>query len=125
MGQMPRDRTETLPLSSEKLDSRTREARFMRRVIADLTAHVGGHPTLAQRALIDRIAWLSLHCDRLDTHALAAGHMSEQMAGQYLAWSNSLTRALKQLGPSVGKNSDANVQQLRKNRGEIGRSPAY
>jgi hypothetical protein len=48
------------PLALAKLDGRTREAALVRRVRAELTAHVGGNPTFPQRMLIDRAAVLAL-----------------------------------------------------------------
>jgi hypothetical protein len=37
------------PLALAKLDGRTKEAALMRRVRAELTAHVGGTPSFPQR----------------------------------------------------------------------------
>jgi hypothetical protein len=41
---------------------------------------------------------LSLHTAHLDARAVAAGTLSERDAAQYLAWNNSLSRALAALG---------------------------
>jgi hypothetical protein len=81
-----------------KLDQRTKEARLLRATVRDLTRHVGGHPSATQRALIERAAWLTLHVAQLDAKATATGGMTDHSARQYLAWSNSLTRTLRQLG---------------------------
>lgn len=81
------------------LDGRSREAVLLRRVRADLTAHLGGKPSATQRALIERAASLSLHIALLDAKALKAGGvMTDHDSRQYLAWSNALTRTLRQLG---------------------------
>jgi hypothetical protein len=86
------------PLALAKLDQRTREARLLRETVRDLTRHVGGHPSATQRALIERAAWLGLHVAQLDAKAVVNGDMTDHSARQYLAWSNSLTRTLRQLG---------------------------
>jgi hypothetical protein len=81
-----------------KLDGRRREARLMQRVREDLLRHIGGSPSAVQRALVDRVAILSLHVALFDARALKAGGLSERDSRQYLAYSNSLGRALRQLG---------------------------
>jgi hypothetical protein len=48
--------------------------------------------------LIERAAWLTLHVAQLDAKATATGGMTDHAARQYLAWSNSLTRTLRELG---------------------------
>ncbi len=81
------------------LDLRTREARLLKRVRKDLLAHVGGSPSATERALIDRAAWLSLRVAQLDRKiAEGGGDFTLHDSRTYLAWSNSLTRALSQLG---------------------------
>jgi len=86
------------PNTLAKLDGRTKEAALLRRFRADLTQHVGGAPSATQRCLIDRAAMLALHMDLFDARALASGGLSERDGRQYLAYSNSLARAMKQLG---------------------------
>jgi hypothetical protein len=81
-----------------RLDGRSREARLMRTVRAELTAHVGGSPSATQRALIERAAWLSLHVAKIEARTAEGGGFSEADSRQYLAWSNSLTRTLRALG---------------------------
>lgn len=82
-----------------KLDGRTREARLMQTVRGDLTAHIGSKPTATQKALIDRAAWLQLHVSLMDAKTLEeGGPLSERDSRQYLAWSNALTRILRDLG---------------------------
>ena len=71
----------------------------MREVRAELTAHVGGNPSATQRALIERAAALTLHLTLLDAKLLrTGGAMTGHDSRQYLAWSNSLTRTLRELG---------------------------
>ena len=83
-----------------KLDGRRREARLMQNVRDELTQHLGGKPTITQRALIERAAWLSLHVSLFDAKLMDGGDAlpSERDGRQYLAWSNALTRILRQLG---------------------------
>lgn len=81
-----------------RLDGRTREGRLMRRVRSELTAHVGGKPSATQRMLIERATTLSLYVEMLDRKMLEAGAQTEHDSRTYLAWSNSLTRTLRELG---------------------------
>ncbi len=72
---------------------------MLRKARAALTAHVGGNPSATQRALIDHATMLTLHLHMLDEKALrAAGVMTEHDSRTYLAWNNSLTRTLRELG---------------------------
>jgi hypothetical protein len=86
------------PAVLAKLDGRTREAHLLRRVRAELVAHVGGNPSATQTALIERAAMLTLHVAMLDARMLKTGSMSEHDSKTYLAWSGSLSRALRDLG---------------------------
>ena len=70
----------------------------MARVRAELTQHLGGKPTAPQRILIDRAAALSLRLHLMDRESARSGEMTERNGRQYLAWSNSLTRVLNQIG---------------------------
>jgi hypothetical protein len=91
--------TEFKPAALAKLDGRSREAALVRRTRGDLIAHVGGKPSATQSALIDRAVMLTLHIALLDEKTLkAGGTMTEHDSRQYLAWSNSLSRALRDLG---------------------------
>ena len=94
------------PHSLAKLDGRTREARLMRDFRARLFEHLRGKPSATQLALIDRAAWLALHVAQLDQRTAAGGVMTEHDSRTYLAWSNSLTRTLRELGME-GANSPA------------------
>jgi hypothetical protein len=80
-----------------KLDRRGRTAQLMERVRAELVAHVG-EPSATQSALIDRASILTIYVAQFDAKALEAGGLSERDARQYLAYSNSLSRVLAQLG---------------------------
>lgn len=81
------------------MDRRTRQARLLKHMEAELTRHVGGTPSATQRALIARCAMLTLHVAMLDARALEnGGAMTGHDQRAYLAFSNSLTRALRDLG---------------------------
>jgi hypothetical protein len=70
----------------------------MKQTRAELTKHVGGKPTIVQRGLIDRAAWLQLHISLMDSKAMAEGNLSERDSREYLAWSNAYVRTTARLG---------------------------
>jgi hypothetical protein len=81
-----------------RLDQRTREARLVKRIKAELVAQVGGSPSPAQVMLIESIATLRLHCERLDQKAAEnGGLLSLHDRKSYLAFRNSYIRALRAL----------------------------
>ena len=82
------------PPTLAKLDQRTREARLMRRVRADLTQHCGGSPSATQRALIERAVMLTLRVAQLDARPALNPHD----ARTYLGWVNTLARVMQALG---------------------------
>jgi hypothetical protein len=45
---------------ADTVDGRSREGRLMRHLEAELTAHVGGNPSVVERALIERAVWQTL-----------------------------------------------------------------
>jgi hypothetical protein len=80
-------------------DGRSADARLMRRTRAELIAHLGGKPSATQAAIIDQIGWLTLYVTRMNRQALeTAGVHSAHAAKEFLAYQNSLTRALARLG---------------------------
>jgi hypothetical protein len=87
------------------LDGRTKESRLMATVRAELRQHVGGSPSKVQEALIERAARLTLYIEMMDARALGKGGMTEADSRQYLAWSNSLRLALRDIGVE-GANHD-------------------
>jgi hypothetical protein len=86
------------PHMLSNIDRRTRESRLLEATQASLTQHVGGQPSAAQQILIQRCARLQLFVEAMDKRAFEAGGMSERDSRMYLAWCNSLRRALAQLG---------------------------
>jgi hypothetical protein len=53
------------------IDGRSGEGRYLRAYEKMLTDHVGGSPSIVQRALISRAARLALHLELMDERALA------------------------------------------------------
>src|SRR4051812_22696126 len=81
------------------IDGRRAEAQFMKRIRDELTAHVGGRPSVTQRMIIDRCAALSLRIHLMDRdEARNDTFMSEKNAREYLCWTAALSRLLRQLG---------------------------
>ena len=86
------------PVALAKLDQRTKEARLMRETRAALVAHVGGKPSAVQSAMIERACQLTLRIVAMDRKFAETGEQTDHDSRTYLAWSNSLTRTLRQLG---------------------------
>jgi hypothetical protein len=81
-----------------KLDGRTREARLVKSLRAELVAHVGGNPSTTQRLLIDQACALQLRIALMDADSERIDVMTERNQVQYLAWSGALTRLLDKIG---------------------------
>ena len=73
----------------------------MRDTRKELIAHVGGAPSATQRALIERAVQLTLRIATMDRKFAEAGLQTEHDTRTYLAWSASLSRAMRDLGPPV------------------------
>ncbi len=81
-----------------KIVGSTALGRFIRNLEAELVAHVGGHPSITQRLLIDRIIKLRLQLDRLDERLDADGELSEHACRLRMAAENRLRLDLVALG---------------------------
>jgi hypothetical protein len=81
-----------------KLDGRTREARLMRGTRSTVVAHVGGKPSIVQQTLIERACQLQIRIAMMDRDFADGRVQTEHDSRTYLAWSNSLTRTLRELG---------------------------
>jgi hypothetical protein len=81
-----------------KLDGRTKEARLVQSLRAELAAHVGGKPSATQHALIEQAAQLRLRLAVMDRKYAEGGTLTDHDSRVYLAWSNSLSRLMRQLG---------------------------
>jgi hypothetical protein len=80
------------------IDNRSREGRFLAAARHRLIEHLGGNPSTTQLVLIDRIAWLMLHCFQLDQRIASGADWGENDRKCYLAFSNSLVRSLREIG---------------------------
>jgi hypothetical protein len=81
------------------LNGNSREAKFIQAYEALLIEHVGGRPTIVQRALITRAARLACHLEIWDQRTIPeGGAFTATGHNHYLAWSNALTRTLARLG---------------------------
>src|SRR4051812_28818603 len=80
------------------VDFRTLEGRYFRQVRDELTRHVGGKPSPAQKILIERCAQLMLRIRLMDVAHAKDDFLSEKNTREYLVWTNSLSRLLVKLG---------------------------
>jgi hypothetical protein len=72
---------------------------LIERVRRDLTRHIGGHPTVVQRMLIERASILTLRLAKLDDKIInETGPLTLHDTNYVIAWQNSLTRILVALG---------------------------
>lgn len=86
------------PAALAKLDGRTREARLVRDVRADLVKHVGGNPSATQLWLIEQAIQLKLRLALMDAKLAETKEQTAHDSRTYLAWSNSFSRILRQIG---------------------------
>jgi hypothetical protein len=91
-------RPNSRPKALANLDGRTKEAAFVRKVRAELVAHVGGSPSVTKRALIDAAVQIRLRLAVMDAEFAQTKTFTEHTSRQYLAWSGHYARMLKQLG---------------------------
>ncbi len=86
------------PTILAKLDGRTREARLMAHMRKELSDHVGGSPSATQRALIERAVNIAVRLAVMDQQFAETRVQTECDSRTYLAWSNTLTRTMRELG---------------------------
>jgi hypothetical protein len=86
------------PDALAKRDGRTREARMLKKVHADLVSHVGGTPSATQLALIEQAAQIRIRLAALDRRYAETGAMTEHDGRTYLAWCNTYARLMTRLG---------------------------
>jgi hypothetical protein len=92
VGPFSRDRALTT------LDKRTKAGRVLRTTIADLTRHVGGHPSPAEALIIQSAALKATRLYLLSEKLLAGGELGEDGDHHCLAWLNSMRQDLTALG---------------------------
>jgi hypothetical protein len=96
------------------IDNRSREGRFLAATRQRLIQHLGGDPSTTQLVLIDRIAWLMLHCFLLDQRIAAGESWGENDGKCYLAFCNSLVRSLRELGLEGGAGREPTLAEVLK-----------
>lgn len=96
-----------------KLDGRTREARYLARITAELVAHLGGEARVAvtQRYLIQRVASDMLRLELLDAKS-ATGTMSDHDGRIAHALRNSVRLALRDLGMRPAAEREPTVAEI-------------
>ena len=80
------------------IDRRTRAGRVLRTTEAELIEHVGGHPTAAERLLIQAASIKATRLALLSEKLLSGEDMSEGSDAHILAWLNSMRLDLAALG---------------------------
>jgi hypothetical protein len=87
------------PNTLTELDGRVRVARSVRAFAKELTEHVGGEPTAAQKVLIREASIKNAKLAMLADKVLNDSDVDVDLATRcYLAWSNALRRDLEALG---------------------------
>jgi hypothetical protein len=86
----------------------------MRRVRAELTAHVGGNPSAVQRALIERAVILSLRVAQIDAKILSGDGLTLHDSNFALAWNNALRRTLAALGVEPAAARPPSLDELKR-----------
>jgi hypothetical protein len=92
------------------VDGNSCEANFLRRCQKSLIEHLGGEPTVPQRALISRIAWCELRLTLLDKKMIESNE-TDYDNKTYNAHVNSVRRLYSQLGIGKPKASFAKLLQ--------------
>ena len=80
------------------IDGRSKEGRYLRRVIAELTAQLGREPTFAEGLLIRRAARASLILDLFDSKIMAGGAWTQVDSNTMGGVAGSLRLILRELG---------------------------
>lgn len=94
------------------IDGRRAEAKLMRDVSAELTAHIGGRPSVTQRMMIERAATLVLRLRLLDRLTLSEAGLSEKNAREAVCWENALRRTLVALGLEPSRPAPPSLQDI-------------
>jgi len=86
------------PATLTHIDGRSKEARFKKTMRASLAAHVGNKPSAVQSALIELAIDTAFQIELMKRHRDASGALTAHDHRQFLAWANTLSRTLRQLG---------------------------
>jgi hypothetical protein len=85
-------------MALHRLDNRTIEVRVLNRTVAELTAHVGGEPTPAQKLIIDASAILVMRLQCILGRYLAKEGDIETLDRYLVALQNALRLNMQSLG---------------------------
>jgi hypothetical protein len=99
------------PYRLAKLDGRTREAKLLGTIRADLTEHFAGQPSATQKLVIDQAAQLALRLALMDRRLAEGGVQSEADSKTYISLANSYARLMSRLGLKNG-NAAAGTQSV-------------
>jgi hypothetical protein len=100
------------------VDGRSQVGRYVRQLRRQLSEHVGGSPSVAQRVLIEQATIKAARLGLLVDKILTAAEPDVDLATRcYLAWSNSLRRDLEALGLDEHATE---IDRLRRERLEAG-----
>jgi hypothetical protein len=104
------------PHRLRKLDGRSREARYLRRIESELIAHLGGTERVnaAQRILIERLAVDLLRLELLDGK-VATGDLTEADGRIAHALRGSVRLALRDIGLEGATAHEATIGELLEN----------
>jgi hypothetical protein len=94
----------------DRVDGRSREGKFLRRVEAELVAQIGGEPSFAQELLIRRVARSSLQLELLD-EKMMRGEFRESDGRIQGGLQNAVRLCLRELGTQLCREA-AIVQAL-------------
>jgi hypothetical protein len=83
-----------------ELDGRLLEAREEKRLIRELTAHCGGHPSITQMVLIKRSARLLIMIGQLERRLIEGNSMGDLAARRVVALHGALRLSLTALPPA-------------------------
>jgi hypothetical protein len=92
-GKMPREMRGTV-----LVDRRTSIGKAVGNLRVQLTEHIGGHPSVTQRHLIEICCQLQLRLLTMDYAFAEEGEITLLDSRVYLAWTNTLVRTLRALG---------------------------
>jgi hypothetical protein len=85
-------------LNRRNLDQRTRFAKALKSVEAELVAALGGEPTPQERILIDRVVYKLARLTLFEASTFDGDRRSDSIDKIYLAWANSVRLDLQVLG---------------------------
>lgn len=86
------------PASLSRLDGRSREARYRKKLRAQLVRHVGNSPSATQEALIELAIDTAFQIELMKRSRDDNGALTSHDHRVFLAWQNTYRRTLAQLG---------------------------